>query len=40
MFCIVLTDNSQYDVKIIVLKKNVDEMQANDIIEQKKTQPF
>ena len=40
MFCIVLADNLQYDVKIVVLKKNVDEIQANDIVEQKKTQPF
>jgi len=29
-----------YDVKIIVLRKNIDEEQAMDIVEQKKTTPF
>ena len=31
---------SPYDVKTVVLRKNIDESEAMDIVEQKKTDPF
>lgn len=39
VFCLVLKQ-SKYDVKTIVLRKNIDENEAMEIVEQKKTSPF
>lgn len=38
LYCIVL--DPKFDVKVIVLKKNLDEKQASEIIDEKKTSPF